>query len=761
MKTTKKIFVCLLTVVVALSAFALSASAEGNTYTPDNLADVLEYYTESEMMYLDFEDAAVGDYTDGIFNDKSGQSSQVVSDDAGKHLVLTGGRNAISSGSMFVTWNGDESFDDFALSVKLMTTDTATTNKSNRLVVTVNDAKVTNEQHTTAQSNGVVVGTELVCFDFVSGTVVYYDPSSIEKTSVLKNTDGSSFTVREGEYYVLDVFYSADGTYSLKVTAENGAYARVEGVTSPYASVMNLCIGEVKSSMASTTVHLDDIFACGGTYIKDYANKTVDSESALLTIGELCDGENELAPEMKVSLVEVGRSLISLGYTTDKPEVQAVINKLPVYTITIYSDLVAECVANINNTAPYAERVLNVETYKKYYDAIPEDLSAADDALRQYVLDAVAAYDAEVLALENIKLNSDEYIAIVAEMDLGDIANTENYEYLKAFFDRISVLNPYDGYEGVPEARVTGDMLVGLYNDMDTSARLFMENLGVATDLDNGFRVRYDAYFAAKEAYFDNETYPGITNALDSYAELDAEMLAAIALCRGFIEDVSSADYSQYITAKEQSLASAAAVLDEINEKYLEYPEITDYVELYEKLIVEVETNRAAADSYISCINALRADVEAGELSGEALWERIAEAVELQKTGNVSGVVGITDANIFLNDIKSEFELSAGYSTQFDVLVGKLDVEKDAATRYSIILNAYEAEANAENYDGVSSATKAKLDAAAADYNATVNAINATFTSVNTTACNVVSATAGASGADVGRVVALIKKFYE
>ena len=765
MKTAKKIFVCLLAVVVSLSAFALCASADDAvvTYTHENLADVLEYYTESEMLRQNFEDVAEGAYTDGIYNGKSTQTAEVVADENGKHLVLTGGRNAINSGSMFVTWNGEEGNDDFVYRVTLMTTDDDTTaNKSNRLVLAVNDATVSDAEQSSAQSNGVVVGTELICFDFVAGTVIYYDPASITKTSVLKKANGSDYAIAEGTYYTLYVEYSADGTYSLTVTSlADGSSATAKGITSPYATVKHVAVGEIKNSMAKTTVHLDDIWACGGTYIKDFADKTVSSEAAIATVAELCESENDLTPEEKIAAVEVGKQLVELGYVTDNADLQAVIDKLPVYEIIIYYNLVVECIANVESLPLYVDRVANVESYKKYYDAVPEDLSVADEELRQNVLDAMAAYDAEVLALENFKRDSDEYIAIVAEIDLAAGDNIVNYEYLKSYYDRLSPLNPYDGYEGVTDAKTVGESVINLYTDMYESATAFLASVATATDLENGFRTRYDAYFDAKNSYYDNETYPGITDALYLYAELDAQMVAAIALCDGFVQDVISADYSQYIIAKEQSIASAGAVLDEIKEKYLEYPDMTDYVALYEDLLVQISASRAAADSYIACIDKLREDIEAGSLSGDALWARISEAVELQKTGNVSGISGIAQANIYLNNVKSEYELSEGYSTQFDVLVGKLDTETNGENRFAIILSAMEAEKNAENYDGVSAETAQKLDAAVADYNETVRAINAAFTAVNETACNVASATSGAADSSMGRVIALIKKFYE
>ena len=135
----------------------------------------------------------------------------------------------------------------------------------------------------------------------------------------------------------------------------------------------------------------------------------------------------------------------------------------------------------------------------------------------------------------------------------------------------------------------------------------------------------------------------------------------------------------------------------------------------------------------------------------------------LQQTGNVIGVEGVTEANIALNNMQSDLELTVGYKTQFANLVSQLLGESDNAAKFDIALDALEAVGNAEKYEGVDSADKAKLDSAIAEYNAKIAALNAGFAAANDVACNTVSASSGSSSdnASVGMVIAIIKKFFE
>jgi len=252
-------------------------------------------------------------------------------------------------------------------------------------------------------------------------------------------------------------------------------------------------------------------------------------------------------------------------------------------------------------------------------------------------------------------------------------------------------------------------------------------------------------------------------------------MSVAINACDHFILSVSRANYSQYLSAKKSYLDAASrgeaaegeeapadnAQLNVIKEKYLEYPGITDAIALYESLVESVSADEAAALAYVAAVNDLVAKLDT--LTKEQIRTALANAENLQKTGNVIGVDGVTEANIALNNIKSDFELTEGYVNQFANVVKNIGNATSKSDIFYLANEAFDVIVNAEKYEGVNADDKAKLDAAINDYNAKVRALNESFAAANEVACGVVSASSGATADDtaIGNVIALIKKFFE
>ncbi len=757
MKMSKRIFVCLIALAIGVSMFALGASANDGElkYTTENHARILEYYEEPIIFGIDFENEELiaDNYAHAQLVDTQKRNTTAIVEDGngGKYLSVTGGSANMKANPIYLNWNAEEGaeIDDFILEFDLMTSGTG----ARTVFIYVGDTAAA-DSDINATNN--IPGTLITQINFKDGEIVYVGMND-EGATVNKTVTAD---LAADTFYHFNLNYSVlNGSVSLNVSTLDGAsVASYTDGTIPTNVVGNVRFGSSINNIKNSTVAFDNVVAAGGSFARFEEDKIPETERAISDFIAICQ-DPDIAIEDKVAVVNTGMRLISVhGVVGETDDAKANVLAFKKIGVGLFVDQLVTCVNGVEDDAPYAERVEYVNSFRKYLDLIPDDISYMDDVAACEA--AVTAYEAELAKLDTLKNNSEAVLSALADVELTN-TNIRSYGYLKTYYDAIVDYEPYMGYPGIAEIMDSYNTVIEKFEQLAATGATFTENVGIAADTDNGFGVRFDAFCKARDSYFDDSNYPDIFATLSVYAEVEVEMNAVIALCDDFIFSVNRADYSQYLSAKQNALNSAANSLDEITANYMEYPEISAAIEKYNELVVSVNDSITAAEAYVAFVEAL---VErAATLTNEELQTEINRALELQKTGNVIGVEGVTQANISLNNMQSDLELTVGYKTQFNNLVANVLTEKDNAAKYGIALDALEILESADKYEGVDPADKAKLDSAIAEYNAKIKALNDGFAAANDVACNTVSASSGNSSdnAIVGRVIALIKKLYE
>ena len=781
MKMSKRIFVCLVVLALSVSLFAMVGSAAGNEglkYHVGNHKTVLEYYEEPIIFGYAFDDldAVASGYTNDQLvnvnvNNQSLTTISIVDGGSGdKHLTIKGGANPALTTPTYLNWNaaeGDE-IDDFNLEFDILMKNNMPMGAANLIFsVFVCDSAVTS----TDIVGSTPVGTNLFKFDFNKGNVQYYDPAVAGSV-----TTASAGIAANTEYHVAIEYSVVNSKVSLTVTlaSDGSAVYSLTDVALPTEKVGSIRLGSAMLELAfQNQIDLDNVIASGGSFTRLEENKIPDTERAIADFLTICESDDYTVAD-KVAVLSTGLALINEhGFVGTTDEAKANVLALNKVGVQLFANKLSECLFTIVEGCPYDQLVEHVTSYKLYADLIPADYSfMGDDAAA--ITAVIEKYNAKYNSLEQLKTDSEALIAALSDAELTN-TNVRNYGYLKPYYDAVVNLQPYAGYPGVDDLCNARDVVIERFEALDAKAKAFHANVLAGADTTATFGTRFAAYTAANENYFDDAAYDGIDAILATYNALKDEMTVAINVCDHFILNVRRAEYSQYLSAKKSALDAASrgayeegttppadnAQLDLINAKYLEYPGITEAIELYNALKTEVATNEAAALAYVAAVNDIVAKLDT--MTQDQLRAALASAEELQKTGNVIGVDGVTEANIVLNNIKSTFELTEGYMKQFTSVVAKLDAAKTAAERFDLAIEAFAVINNANKYDGVDSADKAKLDANVSDYNAKIQALNAGFVEANNVACNLVSASSGSPTDDsaVGRVIALIKKFYE
>ena len=762
MKMSKRIFVCLIALAIGVSMLAVGASADAVElkYTTDNHASILEYYEEPIIFDFNYEsDAADGSTykhaqlvnvkAAGDANPKN--ATKIVESNGNKYLTVTGGKNAFNTNATFVNWNAEEGseIDDFILEFDILTS-----GSGKRIVeIYVGDSSAAVADIIKATGNP---GKSIVKLNFKEKKIEYISSMTdgVESYTVIENVD-----FNDTDFYHVSLSYGVlTGAVEFKLSLGEQTVASFNDGYIPYETIANVRIGSSAANMPNTTLAIDNLAAAGGSSVRSEADKAPETARAISDFIAICQNP-DITTEAKVAVVSTGMRLLTVhGVTGETEEAQANVLTLKKLGVGILVDQLTACVNGVADDTPYAERVEYVNSFAKYLDLIPEDVGFMDDPAA--CAEAIDAYILEVENLVVLKEDSETIIAALADAELTN-TNTKSYSYLKTYYDLIANCTPYLGYPGIMEVLDGYNTVISKFEQLSALGAAFTENVALAADTENSFITRYNAFVVARNSYFDDPAYPNIIAILESYAEVEEEMNAIIALCDEFILNVNRADYSQYLSAKQNALAAAAETLEQVNGSYSEYPGVREAVVRYGELVISVGKSIDAAQAYVAYVNTLITN--APNMSKTELQTAINEALELQKTGNVIGVAGVTEANIALNNMQSDLELTVGYKTQFSGLVNDLLAEKNNAAKFDIALEALGAIDNANKYEGVDSADKAKLDSAIAEYNAKIQALNNGFAKANDVACNTVSASSGngADDANVGRVIALIKKFYE
>lgn len=769
MKIAKRVFVCLMALALCVSLLSVLAMADGSgNASIDEIKKVLEYYEEPVIFNYDFEDAPTGSFTaDQIVNESAygDRNTLTVKDGAeGRYLEIVG--DFLYCAPTYFVWNSDEAVDDFFVDFSASAASAAWG---------LNVVSLFIDGTTRSDVINSTPGTELVTLNFSQGKVTYADSTVTGGVSTLKDAGGNNFVISPDVFYNVSVEYTATkGAYSLTVSkaSDPAVSATVEGVKLPCELVKHVRLGATEANMYDSIIHLDNINVFGGTFHRNNSEKDLATEKAISDILALVTGEGGLSEEDKLELFSVVSTLVEKhGFVSEDADTTAAIDSIVRSAVELYAEKLDECLSHVEEGDTYSERYANYQSYVRYFELMPADISCVG-AERQPVIQAIIdRYSLEGQELASIKENSEGYIAALAGIDLENATNVNDFNYLKSYYDAVAEFTPNPTYAGVRELETVYRALIASYESLKMHGETFVNNVATVANTEKSFGERYLAYVDARDNKFENETYPGVTEALETLDAVSVEMEAAIEICEDFIVNMIRAEYSTYLNAKKGALQDAARGKDQtaapdyqlllVQEMYMEYPGMPEAVEKYSTISREVVESEAAAEAYIAYVTELQSVYQT--LSDTELAARILEAERLSVRGNVTGYEGVTDVNIVFNDIKSGFELASGYKKYFSSLISSLKSESDGEKRFEIINEALDVIRTAESYDGVNAGEKAELDAAVSEYNENVKALNAAFETANSIAADVISASAGTSADDaqVGRVVALIKKLSE
>ena len=748
MKMTRRIFIALLILAVTVSSLAVFASANETGLSVQDYVNVLEYYEEQSLVDYDF--SVDTEYSALLTN--STRAAQyvhsIVADAAapgGKYLSLAikerSGRSAYTDNHAYFAWTSSEAIDDFNVDMTVSGQKYNSNSSENdenlpRIIIVVGESQFTNI------ANAKTAGVTIAAVDYNSGYFSY-----------LKGTDTeykTSYRIEEGKWYNVSLTYDADNGVSITIT-EVGNLENTLTVTDgyvPYTTVRDIRVGahgEDGTSARGTLVKYAGVRIQGGVYHREMSNMQADIEEKILSMYNYFL-DDEAAIEDKVTICSVAGKLNEYGFTTDKADVQKALEDLGVGMVGLYNSKIEEFVVTLDTYDNFAAKKAYVEQITTYANSLANlDMTGISEELVEKTEKNLKDFREVKAKFDASEADSVKFLELVAAID----CDLDNYAQVKANLELFEGCNPDLTYEGVAESYKRYNNLVLAEKTIRTSAEAFIAAVQTANNAELDFNTRAEAY--KNMTYFDNETYPGVTEALAGYEAVRDYLNAEISYAENFIKYVNKADYASYISAKQENLDIAKGYMEICQP---DFAGVAEAKVLYAEVKAFVEQQLANANAYISAVNAL------DNLTGAALTNGIKNAQSLQQAGNVLGVEGVTEANIKLNQIVASIELVERYCIHFINLVNSLDKATDVAATYEILANAKAAEADADkSYAGVSDAS-AKLSKAIADINAQIEAINSEFEKANDVAAN----TCGVGENDnavCGQVIALVKKFFD
>jgi len=757
MKIAKRVFIGILALAILVSSLSLATSAE---LALDNYDDILSYYDPAlTTIYVDegFEEKEAGIY-DGIISttdDDTATYAKIVAD-GGKYLSVVLGNivNTRAQGNMLVyneveaglrSFIYDYSFNVVTSYMASCTADDCSFRSTYKTeaeapavcpdceaetVVSVvgPEVKLLISKETLKGEDVEKVSTkcyELVSVDSASGAVSYLDGDYTKKI------DG--FTVDSGKWYDVHVSYG-DATYTLTVS-ERGNSDNKASVTAltPAAKVKSFVVGTLRSlDCGDNVISYDDFYLQAGP---EYRNITVEERQEITerAIDDLLAlYSNEIVTvEDKLGIVGVYEALVNeYGYVADDEEAIKDVETFKDVALALYESFVSECIAAYEAEEYYKgkEKLLADKDYAAY---------AAKVELYDAESEVLAAYNAKKEELAEAKVNSEAFLAYMKSA-VGNGVNYNDYNAVKAVVDGAKDFKYDATYPGVDDYDIQYNVLCSTLTVITNNSTKFIESVAKAKDTENTVAERVVAYKDAKA--FKNKanvTFSGVSEALIDYETVDAELSPVITLCERFLNNMSNAANTLDVKASEQYLASAAVDLEFIladeTGLYAQFAGVSENVTLYSELVESNAAKRAAAQAYIDAVNAIEGK------TGAELEAAIAAANALKASGNVSGVDGVNDANIKLNDAESKIDNAERYAEKFFYYVDAIDAAKNMPERYAAIKAAKAAEAQTDDsVKGVAEA-KAKLAGIISTFNADANTVNSTFATVCDSANEIVT----------------------
>ena len=761
MKMSKRIFVVLLTVAFLVCAFAFTASADAEEVTIANYDYLLDYYEKPVIFALDFSNDNV-DYLGSLFSNYISDTSKLtysVVEDAtapgGKYFNADISSNRpVGATHFYFNWNSVDAVSDFYFDATVSGTNIGKSGPGGlyapKYRLTVSDTAFTDF------SLAASAGQSLLVLDFNSGEVYYTTEVKVNDNVEIHEVK-AEYTLTADAWYNISLTYVAGDSCTLTITnyADSEDTITISDVYLPYETIQNVRFGVRASDVRQSNgnrIKVASINAAGGTVRRDLYDTQAAIESGILDLYELyCSEDISIAD--KIGLCDVTNKLTNdYGFTTDNAEVISAIEALKLGSITLYSDKLASCLDELSTLENYYEKRALVDEYLGYADILSNtDLSPVGD-------EAATVIEANIASIygvdqQLVRAASDSANFVGALNGVEEVVTSRDYTILISYYDAASIYGNIDmTYEGVSEAYAYFTAIENKVIDIKYEGDCFIADVQRANDDTLTFVERYNAYCNVGDVLLLNTTYPGVLEAIDLYNNSVVPYMSGIVeLADTFIMYVAKADYSTYLSAKQENLDIAAEYMNICEPTY---PGVAEAKLLYAEITEYVKNNIAAAKAYIDAVNAMDG------LTGDDLLAAIDNAKQLQAAGNVLGVDGVIEANIKLNQTISTLELADKYCTYFISLVNALDKTTDTQALYELICDAKAAEADAAtSYAGVTEAS-AKLAKAIDDFNAKINKVN----SIYETATNAAANTAGVgktANTVADYVIAIVKKFFD
>ncbi len=755
MKMTKRIFIALLIASIVVSIFAFTASADEEVVV--DYSYVLEYFEEPTLIYNDYTDGDF-DYAPSLLVKRAKTlNAEYVTDEnapGGKYLSLgiASAENKLevyTDNHVFVNWSSDTAVDDFILNMTV-SGGKGTGREQNlpRIIIAVGDMEYTDA------SVGSEEGTTLAALDYKRGAFYYLKAAKDSNGATVGVETKTSFALEEGVWYDVSVSYNVDlGAATITITDSNdpmNTYS-VDDAYVPYNLIKNVRVGaygEDYGTARGSVIKLSSIYALGGLYQRNPNNKQTEVEAILSEMFETFNSE-DISTEDMTAICELVKQVIAYGFATEDADVQLILDKLGNGIIGFYNGEMQLCAETYKDLPTYTEKRAFVNRCLDYINRINKmDLSDVDPELLRSIEENKEKIDRANNHLFDIM---DHCYFFMEEVKNAKDCDLTNYPELVAYLANIEIYAPDPTYPGIEESYNFYVKMRESADSIKSSGTLFIDTVNVANNSELDINVRADAYRNLDTYYFDNETYPGVTEALATYYDVLIPGLGVeIDKADNFIKYVNKADYAVYISAKQENIDVALTYSDCDST----YKGVADSRILLENIQKFVDEQLKNANAYISAVNAL------DTLSGDALLSAIKNAQNLQNKGNVLGVDGVTEANIKLDEIIASIELRDKYCIYFVNSVAAIDKANTTEELYEALAKAKAAETDADpSYEGVKEAS-AKLASAISDYNKSVNEINSEFIKASEVAANT-SGIGKTSNTIADRVIAFIKKIFD
>ena len=724
MKITKRFFIVMLALAVLASSFALTAFAAEETSNGVNCDSLLAYFEEEIIFGYDFAEGELG-YSDSLMLGRADSVTQsFVSDDSvvgGRYLELAIGNSGPKVKSAYFNWNSEQGVDEFYFDTVL----SADKNGANgaKYVIVVNDKEFT------SVGEGSTAGLSLVTLNFADGVVTYVSGMETDEDGkVTYLTGNAEYALTEGAWYAVSFDYDAQNGVKLVVTnvADAEDTVTVEDIYLPFETVKNIRFGVHKEQSEGVVLKLASVCAATGSARFNVSNHQKGVENEILKIYESYTSP-DISIDDKLGVCDVINAVLGHGFTTTNAAVNAAIKDIKLGSINLYANALADSLAVFNAPGTYYAKREAIDAGLEYASVLEKtDLSPASAAELAVILSNISAVRSADVTLTNVETNSLSYIALLSE--LGDGLNSGDYQLLLSYYDAATALNPDLTYEGVADVNAIYLAIADKMEEIELEAEAFIADLDHLGNTERDFMDRYYHYLQFKDNVYENETYPGITEALNKYNNVVLpEILENIGYAENFILYVEKADFSTYISAKEENIRIADGY-----EKlcHPDFPGVAEAKALRVEVLAFIQLQKENANKYIEAVKAL------STLTGNDLLAGIENAKELQKTGNVLGVDGVTDANMKLEQISSSKEIKESYSKYFITLVQSLESLETAEEIYSVLAEAKRAEGKADQtFPGVSEAS-VDLDTYITGYNDSVYFTNIEFVYATNVAAN-------------------------